>query len=59
MKKALTVVLAGIVFMVLVLQGVVPRRWEIRNFGDFLKGKFDGISVSYEGVLSLSPKEEK
>jgi len=59
MKKVLTVVLAGIVFMVLVLQGVVPRRWEIRNFGDFLKGKFDGISVSYEGVLSLSPKEEK
>jgi len=59
MKKVLTIVLASIVFMVLVLQGVVPRRWEIRNFGDFLKGKFNGISVSYEGVLSLSPKEEE
>jgi hypothetical protein len=59
MKKALTIVLASTVFMVLVLQGVVPRKWEIRNFNDFLKGKFDGISVSYEGVLSLSPKEEE
>lgn len=59
MKKVLTVVLASMSFLVLVLQGVVPQKWEIRNFGDFLKGKFDGISVSYEGVLSLSPKEEK
>ncbi len=59
MRKALTVVLISVIFMVFVLQGVVPRKWEIRTFGDFLKGKFDGISVTYEGVLSLSPKEEE
>lgn len=41
------------------LHGVVPQKWEIRSKDEFLKGKLDGISVSYEGVLSLSPKEEK
>lgn len=59
MRKALTVVLISVIFMVFTLQGVVPRKWEIRNFGDFLKGKFNGISVTYEGVLSLSPKEDE
>ncbi|UCE21160.1 MAG: WD40 repeat domain-containing protein [Candidatus Aminicenantes bacterium] len=41
------------------LHGVVPQKWEIRSKDEFLKGKLDGISVSYEGVLSLSPKEEE
>jgi hypothetical protein len=41
------------------LQGVVPQKWEIRSKDGFLMGKLDGISVSYEGVLSLSPKEEE
>jgi hypothetical protein len=26
---------------------------------NLLKGKLDGVSVSYEGVLSLAPSEEK
>jgi WD40 repeat protein len=41
------------------LEAVVPRKWELRTKDDFLKGKLDGISVSYEGVLSLAPKEDK
>jgi hypothetical protein len=41
------------------LHGVVPQKWEIQSKDEFLKGKLNGISVSYEGVLSLSPKEEK
>lgn len=41
-----------------VLWAVQPLKWELRNFDDFLKGKFSGISVSSEGVLSLSFKEE-
>ncbi|UCC40081.1 MAG: WD40 repeat domain-containing protein [Candidatus Aminicenantes bacterium] len=59
MKRTLTVIFVSMIFMVQVLQGVVPRKWDTRNFRDFLKGKFEGISVSYEGVLSLSPNEEK
>ena len=45
--------------MVQAFQGVVPQKWEIRSKDDFLKGKFDGISVSYDGILSLSPQEDK
>ncbi|MGB8951617.1 MAG: WD40 repeat domain-containing protein [Candidatus Aminicenantales bacterium] len=41
------------------LHAVVPQKWEIRNYEDFLRGKFNGISISSEGILSLSPREEK
>jgi len=43
----------------LTLQAVVPQKWEIRSKDDFLRGKLGGISVSYEGVLTLAPKEDK
>lgn len=41
------------------LQAVTPKKWEIYQFEELLKGKFSGISVSTEGLLSLSPREEK
>lgn len=41
------------------LLGVVPQKWEVRSKDDFLKGRLEGVAVSYEGVLSLSPREEK
>ena len=59
MKRILVTIAAATVFLAQALQGVTPQRWETRSKDDFLKGKFDGISVSYEGILSLSPKEEK
>jgi len=59
MKRALLPVCVMAVFLVLVLQGVVPQKWEIWNKDNFLKGKLNGVSVSYDGILSLSPKEEK
>ena len=59
MKRLLVPVFVTLVFLVQALQGVVPQKWEVRSKDDFLKGKFDGISVSYDGILSLSPKEEK
>jgi hypothetical protein len=49
----------GIVGLSSSLEAVVPRKWELRTKDDFLKGKLDGVSVSYEGVLSLAPKEDK
>lgn len=39
--------------------GVVPQKIELQNFEDYLKGKVDGLSLSYEGTLTLSPREEK
>ena len=59
MKRLLVPVFVTLVFLVQALQGVVPQKWEVRSKDDFLKGKFEGISVSYDGILSLSPKEEK
>ncbi|MBE0460823.1 MAG: WD40 repeat domain-containing protein [Candidatus Aminicenantes bacterium] len=58
MRKALVSVLAVALFFVHGLHGVVPQKWELRKLDDFLKGQFKGISVSYDGPLSLSPKED-
>src|SRR3954466_13138569 len=32
--------------------------WEMTSYGDFVKGRFDGVSLSREGRLSLAPKVE-
>lgn len=40
------------------LLGVIPQNWELYKMDDFIAGKFDGISISHEGVLSLSPRDE-
>ena len=58
MKRALVPLIVVIVLCVQALHGVVPQKWEIRNRDEFLQGKLEGISVSSDGVLSLSPKEE-
>ena len=34
------------------------QAWEMSSYGDFLRGRFDGISLSREGRLSLAPKME-
>lgn len=40
------------------LLGVIPQNWELYRLEDYLDGRFDGISISHEGALSLSPKVE-
>ena len=32
--------------------------WEMNSYDDFVKGRFDGVSLSREGRLSLAPKVE-
>lgn len=61
MKRIISLAIksAAILLMISQLQAVVPRKWELRSKEDFLKGKFSGISLSSEGVLSLGPKVEK
>lgn len=58
MKRALVPFFVMSILFAQALHGVVPQKWEIRNKDDFLRGKLSGISVSYDGVLSLSPKED-
>lgn len=59
-KNAAAVIL--VLFMTVLgphLFGVTPQKWELRSKDDYLKGKLDGLSLSFEGVLALSSREEK
>jgi hypothetical protein len=58
-RSLMIIIFIGIIGMALLVEAVVPRLWEIRTKDDFLKGKLDGLSVTFEGVLSLAPKEEQ
>ena len=59
MCKPPLVGILGLAVLATSLQAVVPQKWELRTREDYLRGKFDGISVSYDGMLALAPKEEK
>jgi len=58
MKKLRYLFICLLSISVIAAFGVIPQKWTLINFDDFLTGKFEGISVTYDGVLSLSPKEE-
>jgi len=49
----------SVLILVVAAGAVVPRQWTLRSFDDFLRGKFDGISLSSDGRLALSAPEEK
>ncbi|HVP91741.1 MAG TPA: hypothetical protein VMS75_11065 [Terriglobales bacterium] len=59
MNKLPLLGLLGMTVLRLSLGAVTPQKWELRTREDFLRGKFDGISVSSDGALGLAPKEEK
>lgn len=58
MKKGLTVIFLAVLLSASAVEAVSPQKWELRRFDQFLSGTFKNISVTYDGVLSLSPKEE-
>jgi len=58
-KRAIFIILIGILVVSLPLGAVAPRKWQARSKDDFLKGKLDGVSMSFEGVLSLAQREDK
>jgi len=45
--------------LALAAAAVTPQKVLFRGFEDFLRGKFDGISVSADGALALGPREER
>lgn len=59
MKRILFIIFFGLAVLASSLEGVVPRKWELRDRDAFLRGKLDGISVSSEGVLTLAPREDR
>ena len=58
MKKKNIFIIAFVLATTHLLLGVIPQKWELYKVEDYLAGKFDGISISHEGLLFLSPKEE-
>ncbi|UCE40922.1 MAG: hypothetical protein JSV17_15985 [Candidatus Aminicenantes bacterium] len=58
MKKTKTLIVVFLLATAHILLGVIPQNWELYKIDDYIAGKFDGISISHEGILSLSPKEE-
>ena len=59
MRKVTPLAVAGLVVLAASLGAVAPQKWELRTADDFLRGKFDGVSVTSDGTLALAPREEK
>ncbi len=59
MRKHAFAAVLGPLVLASSLLAVVPQKWELRTREDYLRGKFDGVAVSYDGALALAPKEER
>ncbi|HOW86607.1 MAG TPA: hypothetical protein P5119_12155 [Candidatus Aminicenantes bacterium] len=59
MRKSTLSAVFGLLVLASSLQAVVPQKWELRTRDDYLRGKFEGVSVSYDGALALAPKDER
>ena len=53
MKKILLAAAAG-----LCAWGAGTTAWELNTYQDFVRGRFDGVSLSRDGQLTLAPKVE-
>jgi hypothetical protein len=61
MKKIISLTIFSLLTLAIIseLQAVVPKKWELRTKEDFINGKFTGVSLSSDGVLSIGPRVEK
>jgi hypothetical protein len=59
MKRDLFIIIFGLMFIVQGVYSATPQKWTLESFDDFIKGKFEGITVSSDGRLTLSPVEEE
>jgi hypothetical protein len=57
--KCGTVILAGVALLLpWIAMASSTTAWEMGSWSDFIRGRFQGVSLSREGRLSLSPKVE-
>jgi len=47
-----------VVALIASLQGATTTTWEMNSYQDFLKGRFDGVSLDPDGRLTIAPKLE-
>jgi len=59
MSKKIFASLACGLLAVTAAWAVVPQKWIFQSFDDFLRGKFDGVSLASDGRLTLSPREDR
>jgi len=59
MRRIVSPGIAGMIVLAAVAAGVTPQKWSLRSYDDFLRGKFDGVSISADGILSLAPSEDR
>ncbi|MBD3414008.1 MAG: hypothetical protein GF421_06230 [Candidatus Aminicenantes bacterium] len=59
MKKPYLVLVIVLIISVQAGYSVTPQKWTLESFDDFIKGKFQGITISSGGKLTLSPVEEQ
>ena len=57
MKKFCTTAL-GFAAMALSLSAATTATWEMNTYQDFLKGRFEGLSLDHDGRLTVAPKLE-
>ncbi|HKD05792.1 MAG TPA: hypothetical protein VKB79_07815 [Bryobacteraceae bacterium] len=50
------ILLTALLVRPMVAWGSSPAVWEMTSFSDFIKGKFEGVSLGRDGRLSLAPK---
>jgi hypothetical protein len=59
MKKTILAVWTGSILLAAAGLAVAPQHWVFRSADDFLRGRFDGVSVTSDGILTLAQREEK
>jgi sugar lactone lactonase YvrE len=59
MRRTVPLGIGGALALAVVAAAVTPQKISVRTYDDFLRGKFDGVSVSADGVLTLSLREDR
>ena len=57
MKKFCTAAFA-LAAMAVALNAATTATWEMNTYQDFLRGRFDGLSLDHDGRLTVAPKLE-
>lgn len=53
-SKAALAASAGALLAVVILHAATTQTWELNGYPDFVRGRFSGISITYDGRLSLA-----
>ncbi len=55
MKRAALAAVGAALTVVVLLRAATTQTWETNGYQDFAKGRFSGVSITYDGRVSLGP----